>query len=266
MTIVAVETTELVSLSASEAQRLTQRIKLVASSVRDSLAKLRDLVEEARGTDAWQVLGFHSWTAYLADTLGSEPMRLDREERQELVGYLAGEGLSTRAIAPIVGVSQMQVVRDVQKPAETNVSPAPAFTPVSDTHHEFPKGDMWSPDESFTDSTAAPVVMVNTETGEVTDPTPVPVITETTVTEKTRTVIGLDGKTYTPEARLKQRKPITDAARDAGWELRKAVERIQRLTDDDRFTRYKDDVMSLLLPHLDFAIEAIAGLSTSEEN
>lgn len=123
----------LMLLSAGEAQRLTQRIKLTASSVRDGLFKLRNLVEEAKRSNVWQVLGFQSWTAYLADTLADEPMRLGRDERQELVGYLSGEGLSTRAIAPIVGVSREQVRRD------TNVSlepePEVAADPVTGGGH-----------------------------------------------------------------------------------------------------------------------------------
>ena len=101
-------------LSAGEAQRLTQHIKLTASGVRNGLFKLRNLIEEAKRSNVWNVLGFASWTAYLADVLGDEPMRVSREERIELVSYLAGEGLSTRAIAPIVGVDRKTVERDVR--------------------------------------------------------------------------------------------------------------------------------------------------------
>ncbi|RKW69840.1 hypothetical protein DWQ67_10170 [Galactobacter caseinivorans] len=36
--------------------------------------------------------------------LESESMRLARDERQDMVRMLADEGVSTRAIAPIVGV------------------------------------------------------------------------------------------------------------------------------------------------------------------
>jgi hypothetical protein len=144
-------------LSPSEAQRLTQRIKLTASSVRDGLFKLRNLVEEAKNSNAWQVLGFRSWTEYLSDTLGSEPMRLAREERQELVEYLSGEGMSTRAIAPIVGASREQVRRDIASTTDTFVS----------------------------DESAAPQTMmqVDADTGEVRD---VPA----------RHVTGVNGKEY----------------------------------------------------------------------
>ncbi|MDF2991860.1 MAG: hypothetical protein K0S37_2374 [Microbacterium sp.] len=117
-------------LSEGEAQRLTQRIQLTASSVRDGLFKLRNLVDEARDSNVWQVMGFASWTAYLADTLGAEPMRLGRDERQELVGYLAGEGLSTRAIAPIVGVAHKTVARDLAP--VSNDTPDSDASPASD--------------------------------------------------------------------------------------------------------------------------------------
>jgi predicted transcriptional regulator len=83
----------------------------------------------AQAGQAHVALGYKSWTAYLADTLGHEPLRLPRDQRQELVGYLAGEGMSTRAIAPIVGVTQQQVSRDVattRLTPDVSVEPPPA--------------------------------------------------------------------------------------------------------------------------------------------
>ena len=77
----------------------------------------------------------------LADVLGETPMRLERDTRQALVAELHEQGMSSRAIAPIVGVSQMQVVRDVA--VETNVSPAPKAAA------EPEPAAYWSPDESF---------------------------------------------------------------------------------------------------------------------
>ena len=163
----------LTMLSPGEAQRLTQRIKMTASSVRDGLFKLRNLVEEARESNVWQVLGFQSWTAYLADTLADEPMRLDRDERQALVGYLAGEGLSTRAIAPIVGVAHKTVARDIEA-AVSNDTPDPGATPA-------PAPAVAGPDASPTHERTA---TVNLDTGELTEePAPAP-------------IIGLDGKKY----------------------------------------------------------------------
>lgn len=170
----------LMLLSAGEAQRLTQRIKLTASSVRDGLFKLRNLVEEAKRSNVWQVLGYPSWTAYLADTLADEPMRLGRDERQELVGYLSGEGLSTRAIAPIVGVSERTAAYDVEKTRVQDCTPAPEQTP---------------------DLIADPV------TGEV--------IEDAVIVDEPRKITGLDGKTYThpqPSAEARERAEAERAA------------------------------------------------------
>ena len=166
-------------LSAAEAQRLTQRIKITASSVRDGLFKLRNLVEEARRSNVWQVLGYPSWTAYLADTLADEPMRLGRDERQELVSYLSGEGLSVRAIAPIVGVSKSQVATDIEVSSSGHLN-----DPTVEDRHAV--------------ETAPPVDGAARVEA---------------VPEPPRAVTGLDGKTYKrPEPRPTPAVPSGDAA------------------------------------------------------
>lgn len=101
------------TLSAEDAYRLTQRIRTATSGAREAMETLSVLVEEARAGGAHAAMGFASWTDYLSSTLGASPMRLDREQRRELVAYLAGEGMSTRAIAPIVGVGDSTVQRDL---------------------------------------------------------------------------------------------------------------------------------------------------------
>lgn len=97
-------------LSEADARALTDRIRATAREIGDRLARLRALVDQARDGEAWAALGYASWTAYLSDTL--EPMRLPRTERREVVGYLTGEGMSTRAIAPIVSADPKTVVND----------------------------------------------------------------------------------------------------------------------------------------------------------
>lgn len=119
------------TLSAADARLLTQRIQLVAGNAREALEKLHVLVEQARSGGAHAVLGFASWTDYLSSTLGESPMRLDREQRRELVAYLAGEGMSTRAIAPIAGVDQKTVRNDLRAAGEEKSSPAATLpTPI----------------------------------------------------------------------------------------------------------------------------------------
>lgn len=126
MSLVNHETGELVDLmDADAARRLTERLRIAASNYTEAKAKVLQLVDEAKAGGAHIALGYKSWTAYLSDVLSDEPLRLARDERRELVTRLADEGMSTRAIAPIVGASAETVRRDLDEPTATNVAVGP---------------------------------------------------------------------------------------------------------------------------------------------
>lgn len=206
-------------LSAREAERLTDQIKFTIESIDNGLFKLRNLLEEAQQSNVWQMLGFSSWTAYLASLFEGRPMRLPREQRQELVGYLSGEGMSSRAIATVVAVDQKTVVNDIRR-EEFSSPRSPAVTP----------GDGAPADTS-------PDVRVE------------------------RAVTGLDGKIYAvARPQTPRRRAITDQARDAGWDARKVADRLQKLREDDRLSRNKEEVAALLRHHLTFVIDTCQGL------
>lgn len=113
--IVNHETGEIVSpMDADEARRLTERIRIAAANYTEAKAKILGLIDEARDRGAWAALGYKSWTAYLSDVLSDEPLRLARDERRDFVAELANQGMSTRAIAPIVGVSHQTVRNDIE--------------------------------------------------------------------------------------------------------------------------------------------------------
>lgn len=115
MTLVNTETGELVEpMDADEARRLTERIRIAAANYTEAKAKILALIDEARDRGAWAALGYKSWTAYLSDVLSDEPLRLARDERRDFVTALADQGMSTRAIAPIVGVSHQTVQNDLE--------------------------------------------------------------------------------------------------------------------------------------------------------
>lgn len=223
-----------------DARRLTERIRLIAGAVADNMQKLRELVDQARSGNAHAVLGYASWTAYITDLFGDEPLRLARDVRQELVAELASQGMSTRAIAPIVGVDNKTVHRDIA--AVANATPAPA--PLD------------------------PPMVVDEATGEILDDEPEQVTaTEHTETVKTKTVTGLDGKTYqkaTPSE--PRRKSITDEAYKANLALFAAVERIRSIADDDRYARNKADILAALQPSIGLALETLPGLTAIERN
>ena len=234
-------------LSAGEAQRLTQRIKLTASSVRDGLFKLRNLVEEAKSSNAWQVLGFQSWTAYLADTLADEPMRLGRDERQELVGYLAGEGLSTRAIAPIVAVTHETVAQDLKAPVR-NLTPEPPVEPAapvatgeSAARVEVPP----APPRAADQPTVLQAVEAPVEPGE---DAPTPPVRDDA---PPRVITGLDGKSYTapvakPEdeelSATKYDRAFHKAVKEAGKVFLFDPERVALVADADSIRSLEDHV------------------------
>jgi hypothetical protein len=92
-------------------------------------------------------------------------------------------------------------------------------------------------------------------------------------------VTGLNGKSYagsrapvsdsdepidaeivddeTPPPAAAKRRPLTEAARDAGWEIRRAAERIARIVGDDRLSTNKQQVSSALRNHLHFVAETV---------
>jgi transposase-like protein len=175
-------------LDLGDARRLTERIRLMAMTVGDNIDKLKGLVSEARESEVHVALGYASWTAYLADVLGETPMRLERDVRQELVAELSAQGMSTRAIAPIVGATKSQVARDIAEVSQMGQVP------------EVEPDSYWSPETAFVG--AHPI------TGEILD-------APTTITEThtIKTVTGLDGKTYkTPEPRAPKPVATGDAA------------------------------------------------------
>ena len=207
------------------ARRLTERIRLTAITVRDGVEKLQSLLDEAKEGHVHVALGYPSWPAYIAEVMGEEPLRLSRDDRREIVHYLTGEGMSTRAIGSALGVNNATVHRDLRS-GVANATPdldpqQPPVTPIVD----FRTGEVLDDDPA-----PAPTPT----------PTPLPPIT------------GLDGKTYTaPVPRPTQtasappadrRRPLPDAFFDAVYDLGKKAETVARLCDDDRFPQNAEKV------------------------
>lgn len=96
------------------AEQVTLRIHESIVAARLSVAHVEDLLLEAQNGGAWEILGFASWTAYVSDIFSQTPLRLAREDRIEAAKTLTKYGMSTRAIAPILGVDDSTIARDVQ--------------------------------------------------------------------------------------------------------------------------------------------------------
>lgn len=57
-----------------------------------------------------------------------------------------------------------------------------------------------------------------------------------------------------------KRRPLPEAARDIGWDARRLAEKVQRLSDDDRFSANAEQVATHLRSHLTYAIEVYQDL------
>lgn len=205
-------------LDVEAAQRRAERIRFHATNANEAMQSLQKLVHQAREMEDHVTLGYASWTAYIRDLFGDEPLRLARDVRRELVAELAEAGMSTRAIAPIVGVSVGTVHADRQvfsseqvKAGVTNVRPAPVETFDADG------------------------ILIDAATGEVIEEPQT--VTEHTVTEKVKTVTGLDGKEYKrPAPKPREVKPVLageEADRASAIQTSKAVG--QALASLERF-------------------------------
>lgn len=227
------------SLTTDEARRLTERIRVALDRVAGSWADLADRVGEAYERRADLALGYDSWASYASAELHpSEGIAV--EVRRELVGLLSARGMSTRAIAPVVAVSNYTVSKDRQVLDDLTPEPTTAAERI-----DYVTGEVIA--------TAPTVTVVGGEAAAVTVPT---------VPPKT---IGLDGKSYSrPEPKAEPDKPRRPAfppqIQSAGWELDKITQRLARLSEDDRFNSHKAEVAPHLRSHLTSAIEVCQDL------
>jgi transposase len=124
-------------LDREAAERLDKRVRLLVGNIHDSMAKLHDLLLEAKRGHVHMALGLPSWTAYVANVFTVE-VRLEPQQRRELVGWLSGEGMSQRAIADTLGTSKTTVHDDLQAGGQ-NRPPEPTTGLDGKTYKRKPK-------------------------------------------------------------------------------------------------------------------------------
>ena len=98
----------------------------LASEARDINERIARYTERAAflwSHRAWEVLGHKTW-AECVEERGAQ-LRLPRADRRELVALLDQKGMTTRAIAPVVGANYATVSRDLASPV-ANATPATA--------------------------------------------------------------------------------------------------------------------------------------------
>ena len=102
-----------------------QRANTIRGALKDlhnALSRYVPALQEAWDQEDWRVLGYGSWQAYCDAELAVGRLKLTRDERQWMVAELRQSDMSERAIAAVLGVSQMTVHRDATS-AEPKDSP-----------------------------------------------------------------------------------------------------------------------------------------------
>ncbi|GAA1600733.1 hypothetical protein GCM10009764_25810 [Nocardia ninae] len=203
-------------VSASAARELTDRICAGVEAV-------WELVMRAFTTRAWTALGYSSWDEYCASEFDTTRLRLPREQRREVVASMHEIGMSTRAIASAIGSSTRTVGADLGQVSSKN-TPGATVTGL--------------------DGKSYPAVVTPPAHRDAPDP-PGPEIASFP------TLLSSDSGSSEPETDASspprpRRTPLPDSFWAAVRELRKSVERLQRLSGDDRFASYAEQ---LAKPH-----------------
>jgi hypothetical protein len=172
---------------------------------------------------AWEQIGYSSWDAMREAEYGGAAVIVPRADRPQLVARLRSEGLSQQSIGDTLGVTDRTVANDLNRN-------------ISDEDQQPPTIVNARGQERPTTYTPRPPANVDPNTGEI-----------------------LDAATVS-EPRNPPRRSLVDSARDAGQELRKAIERLERIAADDRFARNKNEVAAHLRHHLAHAIKVCQDL------
>lgn len=107
------EETEVVQpLSKTQAKSLDKKIRTASDKVSTNTESLLKLLEEAAAGQIHLALELPSWTAWFKDAVQIQIS--DKFERKELAKLMSGKGMSQRAIAGSLGVSQKTVDRDLE--------------------------------------------------------------------------------------------------------------------------------------------------------
>ncbi|MCI1868523.1 hypothetical protein [Bifidobacterium crudilactis] len=239
-------TSEIV-INEGAARRITERICILLDSVAGQMDRLAHAVQDAYAKRVDQVLGYDSWADYAEHEFGPHTTNLAAPIRRELVNHLSEAGMSTRAQAPVLGVSNYTVSKDRQ----IGVSQANTSSPESSDY------SVSTPDYED-DMKLSPIVTVehhdivepvNPDTGEILD-SPEP-----------KTVTGLDGKQYRVPERQNvkpRRTPITERFTSRTVELIKLVDSFTRLVGDDRFDANRQNIADTNASDIKRAIEALS--------
>ncbi len=107
-------------LGPDAARAVTEQIRTATVRALDALADVEDSIRTAYAGRAWAALGYESWDAYCAAEFSQTRLWASVDERHARTVALRDAGLSQRAIAAVLGVSQPTVSSDVSRALSTD--------------------------------------------------------------------------------------------------------------------------------------------------
>lgn len=243
------------SCTRKEAEAITSRFREALSRFESSWAVLATIAIDAYTHRVWIPLGYISWDAYCSAEIDTSAARIPREIRVEIVGQMSAAGMSTRAIAPVTNMTHQTVVRDQRRivaQATARLSPTPAPGSGSGSGSESSSSVTFVPPDFDTDDEANEANEANAELAAITREILPPQI------------LSKDGRKYPRKAPKAAEPPrrldMPTQAKDLAEDVRKLANKIQKLRQDDRFGRNKEQVSAILSTNLLNAIEVYQDL------
>mgnify|MGYP006373767245 CR=1 FL=1 len=169
----SVDTTtgEIIEFDPAAAERRAERIVLRLDAIVENYRMVLPMIREAIEKRDDIALGYRSPGDYVSDRFGQSLSGLGIEARRAVVHELTDAGLSTRAIAPVIGTSHMTVQNDIEKSGVKAFTPARPIAPAANS--------------GSTITTTTGTVIAETKHIDIDRPRP------------PKPTTGIDGKTYT---------------------------------------------------------------------
>jgi hypothetical protein len=203
-----------------------ERARILTDAMRSSAESLWEMLTRAYQGRAWLALGHSSWDEYLDRELGDVRVRLPRAERREVVASMRDAGMSTRAIAASIGVSDGTVRNDA---GAQDYAPGPVTGRDGKTYNPRPVVDP-APEPEIIDAE-----LVEDEPPTVPSGTPARDSKPRTDVPATVNAALLRAREAATLARRVTRQHLATRKNEAAtWsrDLAQSIEALQRLHDD----------------------------------
>jgi hypothetical protein len=126
-----------------EAEERAASIGRGLDTIADSTEQMIPKITTAYESRDWETLGYAAWDSYVQDRFGDKLLRLTRPGRESLALTLNAAGFSTRAIAPVIGVSKSTVAELVSAGVQ-NRTPEDSKT-IGIDGKVYPRDHNWRP-------------------------------------------------------------------------------------------------------------------------